>query len=451
MSSSRIGVGWVLCCVVMSHPVFAHGLELLNEQRTPTSGKPYLLEAYRSALINDPVYRGALQEEVAARELIVQADGARRPEVSLSASIGANRLHQAVGAQSRSSDYLGNGVALQLRQPLINKDLDSRRRQAYLRADQAVALVAVRHLELTRRLVDAFLLLVQSDAVLFLARDEVQRQAELVQTAERSLASGEGTVTEVLEASSRQQLLKSQASAAQNARDNARESLEAITGVPVSWEMQTSMSEERLPAIFEPTADFPSEQHPEIRFRRMAYQLAQEDIKLVGAPYEPRLDWVASVSRSDSDTVTSINQVNTVVSAGLQFNMPLYSGGRRDSVTRQATARLEKVQAEVDEALIRLRLEERQARRGVAASTQRLKALRAALNSTEQLITATQRSVRGGVRSRLDILVAERQLAQVRREQRQALVEYLGAWWRLAVSKGAVSDEDLIQLDQALF
>lgn len=444
----RVG-GWVLCGLLIAQPSLAQERAPLNAGPAPV--KHLLLAAYRSALNHDPVYLGALQEEAAARELIVQAEAARRPEVALSASVGANRLNQSVGAFSRSSDYLGNGVAVQLRQPLINKDLDSRQRQAYLRVDQASALVAVRHLDVARRVVDAFLQLVLSDATLFHAMDEVRRQSELVQTAERALASGEGTVTEVLEASSRHQLLKAQVIAAQNARDNAREALEAITGESVGWQMQAPMSAVRLPAVRDAVGESPSARHPELWFRRLAFELAQEDIKLARAPYEPRLEWVASVSRSDSDTVTSINQVNTVVSAGLQFNMPLYSGGRQDSVTRQAFARLEKVQTEVDEATIKLRQEERQARRGADTAAERLTALQSALSSTEQLIAATQRSMRGGVRSRLDLLVAERQLAQVRREQRQALVEYLGAWWRLTAAQGTVSDEDLIQLDQALF
>lgn len=449
MSFVRSVGGLVLCGALIALPSLAQERLPVKADAAPT--KHILLAAYRSALIHDPVYRGALQEEAAARELIVQAEGARRPEVALSASIGANRLHQSIGSFSRSSDYLGNGVAVQLRQPLINKDLDSRQRQAYLRVDQASALVAVRHLELARRVVDAFLQLVLSDATLFHAMDEVRRQSELVQTAERALASGEGTVTEVLEASSRHQLLKAQVSAAKNARDNAREALEAITGESVGWQMHAPISALRLPTVLDAVGEFPSARHPEIWFRRLAFELAQEDIKLARAPYEPRLEWVASVSRSDSDTVTSINQVNTVISAGLQFSMPLYSGGRQDSVTRQAVARLEKVQTEVDETTIRLRQEERQARRGVETAAERLTALQSALSSTEQLIAATQRSMRGGVRSRLDLIVAERQLAQVRREQRQALVEYLGAWWRVAAAQGTVSDEDLIQLDQALF
>src|SRR5690606_7068631 len=106
-----------------------------------------------------------------------------------------------------------------------------------------------------------------------------------------------------------------------------------------------------------------------------------ENVNAARAPYRTRVDWWLGASRSDSDAVNTINQVNTLRSTGVQLHVPLYSGGREDTATRQAVLLVGQAEAELDEIREALRLKLRQAVRGIASSAQRWQALQSARQS----------------------------------------------------------------------
>lgn len=412
-----------------------------------------LVEAYRAALSFDPAYRAARQEQLAAQEGIALAAGARRPEVSLTGTGAFNSLEQRAGAVTRSPDYTSSSVGVQLRQPLINRELESREAQARLRARQADAVLAVRALELGERLVEAYVQLAHANALVQLSGEELERQAQVVESARRSLRGGEGTTTEVLEAASRADLLRAQKGAAQTAVENARETLLGLTGpgfVPPAPRLASRLPPPPSGPGPDGLVDAMLATHPEVQARELGVDLARENINAARAPYRTRVDWWVGVSRSDSDVINTINQVNTLRSTGVQLSVPLYSGGREGAATRQAQLLAGKAEADLDAARESLRLKLRQALRGLDASGQRWQALQSARQSTRQLVDATRRSIAGGVRSRLDLLLAERQLAEVLREEQDALAEHLRAWWRAASARGTAAEPELRQLEQSI-
>jgi outer membrane protein, protease secretion system len=414
----------------------------LHAQQARTASP--LVEAFRAALAFDPGYRAARQEQLAAQEGIALAAGARRPEVAFTGAASLNSLDQRAGPVSRSPEYTGNNVAVQLRQPIINRDIDSREAQARLRATQADAVLAVRRLELGERLVNAYVELAHANGVVELTRADLERQLKVVEAARRSLAGREGTVTEVLEASSLADVLRAQLGAAENARLNAIETLRAITGPTVAAAPRLARRPPEPPGDASAGAiDAALSAHPEVVARQLEVELARENINAARAPYRPRLDWSLSAARSDSDVVNTVNQVNTLRSLGVQFTVPLYSGGRDDAATRQAALLAGRAEAGLDETRETVRLKMQHALRGLASSGQRWQALQSARASTTQLISATSRSIAGGVRSRLDLLIAERQLVQVLREEQQVLADHAKAWWRLAAARGDAGEPQL--------
>lgn len=412
-----------------------------------------LLNAFRAAESFDPTYGAARQEQLAAREGIELAAGALRPEAAFTGNGSYNNLDQTMGAVSRSPRYWGGNVGVVVRQPILNPELESRETLARLRARQLDAVLEVRRLELSERLVDAYVQLAYAGGLVELGRDELRRQQLLVHAAQRSLAGGEGTTTEVLEAVSRADLLQAQLQAAEATLEEARESLRALTGpgVDLGTPRFSGRPLSALPAVAAPAAvDAALAAHPEVRAREAAVELARENINLARAPYRSRLDWSVGASRGDSDGVNSVNQKNRLGSISMQWNVPLYSGGRDDAATRQAVLLVGKAQADLDEAREALRLKVLQALRGLASSRQRWQALQSAKDSSRQLISATNRSIAGGVRSRLDLLLAERQLVQVLREEQAALAEYLRAWWRATTARGEAGEAELRLLATAI-
>lgn len=412
-----------------------------------------LVNAWRDALEHDATWRAARDEARAAREQVELARSAWRPGVVASATSQRNHLDQRANGTTRSASYNSSSLALQWRQPLLSRELDSRDALARLRADQADALLAIRRADLARRLVDAWLDLVRAERQGAFLDDELARQTALVDSARKGLSSGEGTVTDLLEAGSRVELLQAQRVAAQASRDDALDALAVITGRRTGWARPgaAALPPERVPAAPTPGAiDAALPEHPQLRFRRLALDMAREEVRLARAGNASRLDWIASASRGDSDAVNSVNQVNRLWSAGVQFTLPLLDGGRADSGARAALALVDKAQAEFDDTERSLQAEVRQTLRALDSARERALALQAARRSSVQLVSATQRSVVAGVRSRPDLLLAERQLAQVQREQDQASIDQLRAWWRATALQRQTPEADLPLLEQAL-
>jgi protease secretion system outer membrane protein len=76
----------------------------------------------------------------------------------------------------------------------------------------------------------------------------------------------------------------------------------------------------------------------------------------------------------------------------------------------------------------------------------RVEALVKAVNSGRLLMTATEQSIKGGVRINLDLLNAQQQLAQSERDLAQARYNYLVSLLRLKAAAGTLTGEDVYKV-----
>ena len=88
--------------------------------------------------------------------------------------------------------------------------------------------------------------------------------------------------------------------------------------------------------------------------------------------------------------------------------------------------------------------------RGVSEGVLRIRALEQAVRSAEQFVLSSQRSFEAGVRTRIDILNAEQQLAEARRDLAQARYVYLNARVRLRALTGEPIEPSLAEVNAML-
>jgi outer membrane protein/protease secretion system outer membrane protein len=170
--------------------------------------------------------------------------------------------------------------------------------------------------------------------------------------------------------------------------------------------------------------------------------MAQE-LNKARAGHLPTVDLVAQVQRSRSENTISPQSSFQNRSVGIQVNVPIYSGGFVNSVTRQASAELERL----DESLQAMRLDigvrVHREYRGVVEGIARVEALEAAVRSAEVALDSARKSVTAGVRTQVDVLNADQQLWQARRDLSESRYGMLAALVRLRALAGE-SDETLI-------
>ena len=156
------------------------------------------------------------------------------------------------------------------------------------------------------------------------------------------------------------------------------------------------------------------------------------------------------MSRSDSDTVTSVNNRYTNKSLGLQLNIPIFAGGFVNSQVRQALAEQERAR-EALEALRRdLGVRVHREFRGVTEGVLRVRALEQAVRSTEQVALSNRRSFEAGSRTLVDTLNAEQQKVSAQRDLAQARFVYLISRVRLQALAGGPKTEVIEEVNAAL-
>lgn len=123
--------------------------------------------------------------------------------------------------------------------------------------------------------------------------------------------------------------------------------------------------------------------------------MAHEEINKNRAGHSPRLDLIASVSNSKSDTASTFNQETNNRSIGVQLNIPLYAGGSVSAATSQAVSNHEKAQADLDAKTNQVLVELRKQYNLTLSSVSRIDAAAKSLSSASLLVDATQRSCQG--------------------------------------------------------
>jgi outer membrane protein, protease secretion system len=123
--------------------------------------------------------------------------------------------------------------------------------------------------------------------------------------------------------------------------------------------------------------------------------------------------------------------------------MSLYAGGGTEASVRQSTLSRDAAQADLDAQVAETLAELRKQYDLCRSAPTKIRAYERAVQSAELLVEATRRSVEGGTRVNLDVLNAEQQLSQARRDLAASKYTYLKAQLELRRHAGVLEAEDL--------
>lgn len=410
-----------------------------------------LMEAYEAALQNDPTYQAAVHENEAGQQYKVLGRANLLPSVNASYSKLQNRADitalNVLGQHATTHpQYDSTSGVVQLRQPLLNVDGLARYYQGVAQTEYSDAQFTARKRELAIRLVSAYADAKYAEDQLALSAIQRDTFAEQKKANERMFQLGEGTKTDMLETQAKFDLAEAQLIEARDNVGTARNALAAIVGVDVS-DLDGLTDDFRVkpmqPADFEEWKALALRNNAEIAALEHALESAQQEVNKARAGHAPRLDLVASLNKSNSETLSTRNQESTVRSVGVQLNIPIYSGGSVSASTTQAVANHEKAKSDLEAKTKQVLVELRKQYNLVLSSASRIDALVKSVQSGRALVQATQQSVKGGVRINLDVLNAQQQLYTAQRDLAQARYTYLLSYLRLRIAAGTLATDDL--------
>ncbi|MBC5764732.1 TolC family outer membrane protein [Ramlibacter albus] len=404
-----------------------------------------LSQAYRAALDNDSTIRAARANAAARRERLPQSRAQLLPQVAVSASRFRNILDQRapnfLGQETENHQvYTSSNETLQVRQPIFRAALFADYKQAQAIVDDANAQLDKQEQELVVRVGGAYFEALLAEDQLQLVQAQKAAYTGQLDAARKRMAAGAGTRTDIDEAQARLDMTIAQELELKQAVDLARRQLEALVEMPLGKLATLDAAALRLarpePDSVDPWTETAVENSPEIRSLRAQVEAARYEVQKARAGHLPTLDAVAQVSRSESDTITNINQRNNVKAIGVQLNVPLYTGGYVSSQVRQALADLERLENTLEATRRDLAVRVHREFRGVTEGVLKVQALEVAVRSAEQAVTSSRRSFEAGSRTLLDILNAQQQYATAVRDLSQARYVYLISRVRLQALAG---------------
>ena len=409
-----------------------------------------LLPAYEAALANDPVYRAALRENEAGQQFKVLGRANILPSVSGNYAQNKNladvTTSSPLGGRTERRNYTSLTASIQLRQPLFHPEGTARHRQGIAQSNASDAQFSSRQQDLIVRLVSLYATAKYAEDQLAQASAQRDAYAEQRLSNLRLFEKGEGTRTDVLETQAKFDLSMAQVLEARDNVINARNALGVMVGQDItSLDSFTDnfRAKPTQPGSFEDWKGTALMENPEIVAQRYAVEVAREEINKNRAGHSPRLDLVASASKNNSDTINTFNQNANILGVGIQLNVPIYSGGSVTAATSQAVSNYEKAQADLDAKTSQVLVELRKQYNLTLSSAARLDAAATALSSASLLVDATLKSVKGGQRTNLDVLNAQQQLFEAKRDVALSRYNYLLSILRVRYSAGTLGMADL--------
>lgn len=406
-----------------------------------------LLQAYQAATAWDANLRAARAGADAGKARVEMAQAQRRPTLTLGATANATDT-------SSLGSYSSYSAALRARYPVYRRALSLGVNQAEQVREETQSQLEQESRNLAVRVAAAYFEVLQAMDQQRLNESQRAFVATQLEAAQKALASGTGTRPDVDEAQARLDQVGVEALQIRQSLELARRSLQALMNQPP--EGLATVDATRLPSQAPAAAELQrwlglAEQHnAEIRTARARLAGARVGGAIAAAGSSPTLDAVAQVSRSGSESVSTVNQAFTSGAVGVELNIPLYTGGYVSAAVSQASAVSAQAEASLEATRRDVGLRTQREFQTVVESLARLQALEQARQSAERLVASTRRAVDAGVRTRLDVLNADDKLQTLQRDLSAARYQYLNASLRLQALATPDMDTALRAINGAL-
>jgi len=410
-----------------------------------------LLEIFRLAQSADAQYAAARAAWSAGQERLPQGLSGLLPSATVSASTQYNDREfrsrdPAVG--TTTSQFNSNAASISVTQPLYRPQNVTVYEQAKSQVVQSDAVFGQAAHDLILRVAQAYFdVLLAQDTIVF-AQAQLVAIGRQLEQAKRNFQVGTATITDTHEAQSRFDLTVSLEITAKNELEIRKRFLELIIGrpapglSPLGPRFSPGFPEPNNPVVW---VDEAGANNLQVRASQASLDFATKEVERNRAGHRPTLDAFATYTDSGSGAGTvGVAGVDTKAGVvGVQLAIPIYQGGLTSSRVREALANEEKARQDLENARRTAQLTAQQTFLGVASGVSQVRALEAALVSSQSSLDSTRLGQEVGVRTLIDVLNAQQQLSQTRRDLAQAKYNYILSLLRLKSAAGQLTEQDV--------
>ena len=418
-----------------------------------------LLQVYRDAKAYDAQYASARYALQSGMEKLPQGRALLLPSLNLTANTTNSNLtigtYGANPAPTGGRDFSTRGYQLNLSQPLFRPQNWAQYDQAEQQVRQSEAVFGQASQDLILRVAQAYLDVLTAQDNLALVRAQKAAISEQLAQAKRNFEVGTATITDTHEAQARFDLTSAQEIVAQNAVDTQIRQLQQVAG-KVYAQLRPMRADIKLsppnPANMQSWVDLAEKQGYPVVIQDAGTEIANLQAKLTRAGHYPTLDLVGSYGQTNqtgSSISTFSSQLN-IGSVGLQLAVPIYQGGAISSREREAAAGYEKAKQDLENARRSAALAAQQNYLLVINGIATIGALEQALVSSQSALDSNKLGYEVGVRINIDVLNAQQQVFQTRRDLLVARYGTIMNHFKLKAAAGSLREEDLELANAAL-
>lgn len=406
------------------------------------------LEVFKLAQDNDAQIAASAASLEAQRENKPIARSGLLPQIALSGSADwINRRENQIGDDTFNRTQWG--VALS--QPLYRRDRWYQYKQSEDIVAQAESEYRTAEQGLILRVAQAYFNVLSAKATNKAADAQLRALERQLDQSQQRYDVGLIAITDVLEVKSvRDGAISEQIRAKQLFED----SLEALREIIATEPGELSDVSRKMPLDPPQPNDMNAwerkalENNPALQAAREAVEASEKEVEVQRSGHYPSVDLVGGYNETNNSAEFALDPRDT--SVGVQLSMPIYTGGRVSSSTRQAKSNLSAAEYQLESSRRALERQVSDAFRGVISSISDVQALNAAKTSTKSAWDATEAGYEVGTRTIVDVLLTQRNFFEADRDYAISRYRYILNLLLLEDAVGTLGPEDVERVNSWL-
>jgi outer membrane protein len=417
-----------------------------------------LLDVYELALQNDAQLKADQAKYEAGVENKTIGRSGLLPQINANAQAGKNDGDSNLKRvpATTTSDYDTTEWSISLNQPLFDMAAWYSYKQGVKLSEQAEAQFGADQQSLIVRVAEAYFNVLRAIETLeATVAEEKALEKQLEQTKQR-FEVGLTAITDVHEAQAAYDTSRATTLEARGNVSISYEALEVLTGKP---EDQIAPLSNKFPVIAPVPAnradwvEFSLKNNYNLKASKLQAEASLQNAKANRSGHLPTLD--ASLGYSDTTTEgiresTAIDNENDGSSINLRLEVPIYSGGAVSGRSRQAYAQYTQAQELYNSTQRNVIQSTRSLHLSVETDVASVQARQQAIVSGQSALEATQSGYEVGTRNLVEVLIAQRNLYQARRNYSDARFDYVINSVKLREVAGMLTPADVQRVDQWL-
>lgn len=427
-----------------------------------------LVEAYQRALMQDATWQAnQLRFQIEQQNLGI-AKAAALPTVGVNASY-YKQYQDLDDANNAPSSGTGTGtltpsfnffndesttrqVGASIRQPLFRWDVWQTYKQVKIATELAEVQLLAQQQELMLNVAEKYFNVLRQARLVDVNQQEVislAKQAEMIRAQYR-----EGLVAkiDVSEAEAQYQSAIAKKVASDIQLQLAQEELQQLIGnldTPLARLDTGFQYQNPIPNDLNAWLDMAERNNLNLIQSRLAHKVAEQKVNVDKADYFPQIEAVASTGWNKQTPETIISSNGRTDKFGVELNWTPYTG-TRNAIIKKSRIEANVAYAEIDIARRQIQTEIKRAFLQVSSAYTQLNAYRSAQQSAEQVADASSASYREGIKTMVDVLLAQRNAYAAQQDYVNAQYDYILSALRLKAQAGQLSEQDLIDFNQWL-